>query len=70
VNEALRDTPVWSPPNSPDNNCGTLVVSAVEQFAAEITEVQSSVFGYISVCVEHNSPEASGASEETFDLER
>ena len=69
MKEPLCDTAVVVVSELP-NNSGRWIASTVEQLVAEVTDVLGFAFRRIPVFVEHNSPEAMGGCEETFDLDR
>jgi hypothetical protein len=63
--EAFGDAPVVIV-SELANNSGTSVTNAIEQIAAEVMDTLTPT--RIPIFVEHYPPEATGGSEETFDL--
>ncbi len=63
--EAFGDAPV-AIISELANNPGTSVTNAIEQIAAEVMDTLTPT--RIPIFVEHYPPEATGGSEETFDL--
>jgi hypothetical protein len=63
--EAFGDAPVVIV-SELANNPGTSVTNAIEQIAAEVMDTLTPTS--VPVFVEHHPPEATGGSEETFDL--